>query len=198
MNKVEYISCLADNLKRLPHEDFKKAMEYFQEYFEEAGLEKEQQAIEDLGTPALAADQIIRNIAIRNAEEPHKSMKKGLSAVWIGILAVFAAPVALPLAFAFAMVAFALVITAFALIFSLILVGISLIAASLIGFVGGVFLLFSSPLHGLATIGVSLVCAGISLLVSYGCYQLSKYILRGMITLFGKFAKGGKKHEKQD
>lgn len=49
MTKKEYMKKLAYQLRRLPKEDFDKAMDYFEEYFEDAGIENEQKAIEDLG-----------------------------------------------------------------------------------------------------------------------------------------------------
>ena len=59
MTKTEYMRTLAHKLRRLPKEDYDKAMEYFEEYFAEAGPEFEQQAIEDLGSPKDAANQLI-------------------------------------------------------------------------------------------------------------------------------------------
>lgn len=55
MTKKEYMKKLAYQLRRLPKEDFDKAMDYFEEYFEDAGIENEQKAIEDLGAPEEAA-----------------------------------------------------------------------------------------------------------------------------------------------
>ena len=42
MTRQEYMEELKKYLKRLPQEDFDNAIEYFSEYFEEAGPEKEQ------------------------------------------------------------------------------------------------------------------------------------------------------------
>ena len=57
MNKDEYIKRLEYRLRRLPKEEYDKAISYFTEYFEEAGPENEIQATQDLGTPEMAADQ---------------------------------------------------------------------------------------------------------------------------------------------
>lgn len=48
MTKSEYMKKLSYSLRRLPKEDFNQAIDYFEEYFAEAGEENEQQAIEDL------------------------------------------------------------------------------------------------------------------------------------------------------
>ena len=83
MNRDEYMQCLKYRLRRLPKEDYDKAVSYFTEYFEEAGSENEAQAIHDLGSPELAADQLIRDIAMENAKEPVRDVRHGVSAVWI-------------------------------------------------------------------------------------------------------------------
>ena len=44
MTKTEYMKILARSLRRLPKEDYDRAIEYFEEYFAEAGPENEQQA----------------------------------------------------------------------------------------------------------------------------------------------------------
>ena len=84
MNKADYMQSLKKQLRRLPREDFEKAIEYFEEYFSDAGIENEAQVIEDLGTPEFAAEQIITNIALKNTNAPVKDVKKGLNAVWVG------------------------------------------------------------------------------------------------------------------
>lgn len=45
MTKSEYMKKLSYSLRRLPKEDFNQAIDYFEEYFAEAGEENEQQAI---------------------------------------------------------------------------------------------------------------------------------------------------------
>lgn len=196
MNRAEYMNCLANQLRRLPKEDFDKAMEYFIEYFDEAGAENEQQAIDDLGTPQMAADQIIMDMAIRNADEPAKGVKRGLSAIWIGILAVFAAPIALPLALCLAAAAFCIVLAVVLVILSVVLAAVVFIASAILGVFGGVYLLFVSPAGGIATLGLSFSCLGIGILVGYGCIKLWRVFLKGMAKTFGKIVKGGRRHEK--
>ena len=63
MTKSEYMKKLSYSLRRLPKEDFNQAIDYFEEYFAEAGEENEQQAIEDLGSPEDAAKELIMNLA---------------------------------------------------------------------------------------------------------------------------------------
>ena len=93
MTKKEYMKKLAYQLRRLPKKDYDKAMDYFEEYFEDAGIENEQKAIEDLGAPEEAASALILDLAQENAVKPPKTMKRRFSALWISILALSGASV---------------------------------------------------------------------------------------------------------
>ena len=99
MNRQEYMKQLKEQLKRLPKEDFARAVEYYEEYFAEAGEENEAKAIEDLGSPKEAADQIICDMALNYSKKPVKDVRSGINGLWVAVLALFAVPIALPLLF---------------------------------------------------------------------------------------------------
>lgn len=191
MNKDEYMKCLTHRLRRLPKEDFDKAISYYTEYFEEAGPENEAQAIHDLGSPELAADQIIRNIAAENAKEPIKDVRHGFYAVWIGILAVFAAPIGIPLALTLGILALTFVFLILVLIFCVFVVTISVAVSAIPCIVVGVWMLFTSFADGMATIGIGLIGIGIGYWLIVASVALGKGALHLMTRLFGRVAKGG-------
>lgn len=62
MTRKEYMEQLKKYLKRLPKEDYDNAIEYFSEYFDEAGPENEQQVMEELGQPKEAARELLLNL----------------------------------------------------------------------------------------------------------------------------------------
>ena len=62
MTRKEYMEQLRKYLKRLPKEDYDNAIEYFSEYFDEAGPENEQQVMEELGEPKEAARELLLNL----------------------------------------------------------------------------------------------------------------------------------------
>ena len=62
MTRKEFMELLKKYLKRLPIEDFDNAIEYFSEYFDEAGPENEQQVMEELGQPKEAARELLLNL----------------------------------------------------------------------------------------------------------------------------------------
>lgn len=198
MNKEQYMKELKSRLKRLPQEDFERAIEYYEEYFADAGEENERQAIADLGTPEEAANALIREFAIENAKQPVKSVKKGASAVWVGILAVFALPVALPITiFGIALVLFlALVLlTVFLLVIVLVL---AVVISGPVAIFGGFSIITDSIPAALVCIGNGLLGIGVGLLVGYLVWLLGKKLLSGLVKLFGKAAaKGGVTNEKK-
>lgn len=196
MTREEYMKRLQYRLRRLPKEDYDKAVSYFTEYFEEAGRENESQAIEDLGEPEMAADQIVREFAVENAKEPVKDVKRSFSAVWIGILAVFAAPIGLPLALAFGAVGFAFALVVICFIFCIFVLAFSVAVSAVPCIVISIWLLFTSFADGVATLGIGLIGLGVGSWLVMGSIALSKWLMHVITRLFGSIAKGGKRYEK--
>lgn len=196
MNKTEYMEELSKRLRHLPKEDYEKAIEYYEEYFADAGPENEAQVIEDLGTPEFAARQLVTTIAINNTKEPAPNMKKGLSAVWVGILAVCAAPIALPLAFAIALVIFMFIFTILMLLAAFGLSGAAFVISGPLSIIAGFTLITESLPVFISCLGLGLLSLGLGLLICYGAFRLCQKFLTGMIYLFGHLVrKGGNKNE---
>lgn len=198
MTKSEYMKTLAYSLRRLPKEDFDQAMDYFEEYFAEAGPENEQKAIEDLGSPEEASKELIMNLAEKNAEKPPETVKHGFKAVWIGILGICAAPIALPLAFCLLLVIGALFFCLLCAVGGVLLTLVCALATAVMGFVGGIALMFTSFADGLATLGISLLFAGVGILAVYLVFLLCRWLLQKTAQFLGKLTKGGRKHEKNN
>ncbi len=196
MNKVEYMQSLRKQLRRLPKEDFQKAVDYFEEYFSDAGAEEEAQVIEDLGTPEFAAEQIIADIVRKNAAAPVKDVKKGLNAVWVGVLAVCAAPFALPLALAFAMVIIAFVLCILAVILCFIFAGIIITIAGPLYIVAGFTVAVANFPAFISCLGAGLVSMGLGMLLTFGMIRFCQWFLTRMVRFFGHLIeKGGRKNE---
>ena len=62
MKRTEYLAQLDKYLKKLPKNDYQEAMDYFVEYFDEAGPENEESVIAELGSPKEAAHDIMVNL----------------------------------------------------------------------------------------------------------------------------------------
>lgn len=193
MSREEYLRALSRELRRLPKDEYEKAMDYYVEYFEEAGPEKEQEIIKDLGSPKDVAAQIIMDAAMERMDKPQKSMKRGLSTVWMVVLAVCAAPIALPLAIGILALAGGVLVTAGALLLCALLVEAGAVAAGVVAVVGGIVLLFSHPLSALTVTGMGLFMIGISILGAFVLCLLFRGMVHVIQALFRKIMRRRKK-----
>ncbi len=186
MTKVEYLAKLDKYLRKLPKEDYQEAMDYFSEYFEEAGPENEAQVIAELGTPKEAARDIISRLLDEKIIDQKKTPKSRVSMVWLAILAVIITPVALPLA----LVLFLAVITILALGVAAIAVVLSLGVAFL---TSGIYMLFDSWSYlnisfsaTALSFGLGLLALGLSLLTLLAAGAVCKVVGRSIVNLARK------------
>ncbi|AQP43349.1 membrane protein [Streptococcus gallolyticus] len=188
MTKVDYLAKLDKYLRKLPKEDYQEAMDYFSEYFEEAGPENEAQVIAELGTPKEAARDIISRLLDEKIIDQEKTPKSRVSMVWLAILAVIITPVALPLA----LVLFLAVITILALGVAAIAVVLSF---GVVFLTSGIYMLFDSwsylSISFSATalsFGLGLLALGLSLLTLLAAGAVCKVVGRSIVNLARKTA----------
>ena len=60
MNREEFMKRLADLLSGLPYEERREALDYYENYFEDAGMEHEMDVIDELISPEHVAVEILR------------------------------------------------------------------------------------------------------------------------------------------
>ena len=106
MNRNEYMAALRRALSALPEEERASALRYYEEYFDDAGPENEQQVISDLGAPEKVAEQILADYRELTAV-PHqgaggasgkpKRRWRGVPPWLLIVLVLLAIPVGLPL-----------------------------------------------------------------------------------------------------
>lgn len=185
MNREEFLSKLRKYLKRLPPEEIDSALSYYAEYLDDVGPENEASEIAKLGNPYKIASQITADYAVRDMQTA-PSAKKGLATVWVVLLAVFASPIAVPIALALACVAFALVITVFAVLFSLAAAALSIAVAGLACIVAGVCVIVQSPATCLFYLGMGLFLLGAGVLASLAVMKLSKIGFNGIANMISK------------
>ena len=193
MTRTEYIAKLTKYLRKLPQQDYKEAIEYFMDYFEEAGPENEARVIAELGTPKEAAHEVISRLLEEKIVEDKSSLRNKTTILWIAILAVLASPVALPILLFFLamimtllMIIFAVIVTALALTFALLISGIytfftsfSLLSVSL-----------ASTLFGG---GLGLLMFGGALLLLLISFEICKLIVKLITLLIKWLIKKGRK-----
>lgn len=193
MSKEEYLKQLKEKLKRLPKEDFEHAVEYFEEYFADAGEENEAKAIEDLGSPQEAAEQIIHEIALDYSKEPVKNVRRGLNGLWVILLALFAAPIALPLVFTGIVLVITAVAVVWILLLTLLLMGACAVITGPLTVIAGFTVLTKSIPVFMTCLGIGLMATGIGAALTYGMYLLCRaFLVWTLRRLAGMLRKGGR------
>lgn len=193
MTRTEYIAKLTKYLRRLPQKDYEEALEYFMEYFEEAGPENEAQVIAELGTPKEAAHEVISRLLDEKIIEDESSLRNKTTILWIAILAVLASPVALPILLFF----LAMIMTLLMIIFAVIVTALALTFALLISGVYTFFTSFSLLSVSLASTlfggGLGLLMFGGALLLLLISFEICKLIVKLITLLIKWLIKKGRK-----
>ena len=193
MTRTEYIAKLTKYLRKLPQKDYEEALEYFMEYFEEAGPENEAQVIAELGTPKEAAHEVISRLLEEKIVEDKSSLRNKTTILWIAILAVLASPVALPILLFF----LAMIMTLLMIIFAVIVTALALTFALLISGVYTFFTSFSLLNVSLASTlfggGLGLLMFGGALLLLLISFEICKLIVKLITLLIKWLIKKGRK-----
>lgn len=179
MNKVVFINELKSKLNKLPKDELENALSYYNEYFEDAGIDENIE--QELGMPSTIASQILADYAIK--EKPNKSK---ISSIWFIILAIFASPIALPLAFAGVITIFALVFAMIVVLFSLLIATVSIAFAGGAVFLSGISILFTQFSASILLMGLGSVLCGIGLLVSLGLILILNGGLKSIVKVSNK------------
>ena len=178
MTRTEYIAKLTKYLRKLPQKDYEEALEYFMEYFEEAGPENEARVIAELGTPKEDAHEVISRLLDEKVIDDTTSLRNKTTIIWIAILAVLASPVAflilpffLAMLMTLLMIIFAVMVTALALTLVLLISGVHTFSTS--------FSLLSVSLAStLFRLGVGLLMFGGALLLFLISFEICKLIVK--------------------
>ena len=192
MNRIDFMKQLESLLQNISPTEREEALQYYNDYFNDAGAENEQAVIEALGNPAKVAENIKRDIygagygdavyqkpqsqdrAVvqyqqpsaqqTKAEQPNKDGMPAWAIVLIVIGVIFMSPAILGVTGGFLGTVAGIIITWFALILSFGIAAIALFVVLLVLLVTGVICLWTDPLVGMALIGSGLVCGGIGIL----------------------------------
>lgn len=186
MNKQEFLTQLKSKLKGLPEQDINRSLEFYSEIIDERIEEgiSEEDAVSDIGEVDEIASQIVADTPITKIIKEKIKPKRKISAFEI-VLLILGSPIWLSLLIAAFAVIFSLYVSFWAIIIALWAVFVSLIACAVGGIVSGIALAcFSHKISGLATIGASIVCLGLSIFAFFGCKAATK----STVFLTKKFA----------
>lgn len=171
MTKNEFIAALRAKLSMLSEDEREDAVQFYEEYFDEAGPENEQAVIQELGSPDAVAEKILSGegkVVQRgwqnggSTQHPHKkSQKSGNILLWV-LLAIITSPIWGTVLMMLISAMFAVV----AVIASVVLMTLALFVASLVSLGVAVWLIPQQPLNGLMVLSVGLIGLGGILVVT--------------------------------
>ena len=193
MTRNDYLAKLDKYLRKLPQEDYQDSMDYFVEYFDEAGPEQEAEVIAELGTPKEAAHEVISRLLDEKTTNQQPTFRNRTTILWIAILAILASPIALPLLFTI----LAIFLTIIVLIASIIITVLAFVGAL---FISGLYisitsfsLLSTSLASTLLALGLGLGLFGLSLLLFLILFECCKLFVKVVVALIKWLIKKGRK-----
>ena len=192
MTRDEYLAQLRALLTgRTPPEELERILAYYTDYFNEAGPEGEARVIQELGTPAELVGRILGADRVGDDSPPPPQdfrQGSGLSALWKVLLAICAAPIAIPLIVAGAGLVLAVFVVAALLVAGAIFGGAMCVIVGVAAAWTGFGVLFS---QGLATMllycGLGMLSSGIGLLLIGGSLALCGLCFRCTARAMGRW-----------
>lgn len=174
MSRQEFFRRLEYLLRAIPENERNDALAYYNDYFDEAGVENEQRVIQELGSPEQVAQMILDDYE-RNRQGTYENAGKQRNGytekrskteriLWI-ILLVLTSPVWIGILIALFGVVIALLGSLFGITLGIGGSGIGLLVGGFVLLFVGVFRLFISPIEGVVTIGIGAILSAVSILL---------------------------------
>lgn len=189
MTREEYLAQLRALLTgRTPPDELERILAYYTEYFDEAGPQGEGRVIRELGTPAELVGRVLgaqrsRTVPAERDCPPEGAARErhGLGTLWKVLLAICAAPIAIPLIIAAVIVVLALAFVVVCVVAGVAIGGVVAIGVGIVTAWSGFSVLFSA---GMATMmffcGMGMLSSGVGLLMIAGSFALGGLCFRAM------------------
>lgn len=186
MNKQEFVERLRKGLSGLPQDDIEERLTFYSEMIDdrmEEGL-SEEEAVGEIGSVDEIVAQVVAETPLARIAKERIRPKRRLGAGEIVLLAL-GSPIWLSLGIAAFAVILSLYLSLWAVIISLWAVFASLAACAIGGVLAWVvFAMKGNGASGLAMLAAGFVCAGLAILIFYGC----KTVTNGILILTKKMA----------
>lgn len=166
MNKDEYLEKLSTYIrKEIPADEYNNVMEYYSEYFADAGPDKEQDVIVELGNPEDIAKSVIAEYRGKNPSDIYveKPRKKGIPVGLFVAVAIIGSPLWLSLL----VVAICIIAVLFVVAFAVAVSSIAFMLGGAIISGVGIVTAFMSPGNGMVAVGGGflMIAAGVILMM---------------------------------
>ena len=218
MNRVEFMQQLERLLADIPENDRLDAIEYYNNYFDEAGAENEAQVIRELGSPGRVAaiikadfnanggqqaeytegQSVERNTPAKK-EKGYRAQKQKRSIPWplIIVLLVFASPVLVGVGGGLLGGLGGVLGALFGIAVAVIACGVAFIVAGIVLFVVGIVRMFLSPVEGLITMGLGSLMLALGILLTllfiWCAFKWIPTLFRGCVNLFQRLFHRGER-----
>lgn len=186
MNKNEFLRLLNQKLKNLPNNEREDAIRYYEEYFEEAGIQDSDDVLNELSSPSEIAAQILSEHAIKGLNSDTKPIKNKISSMWFILLALLVSPLAFPIALPIIILLFVGTLLIFIFGFVFVVVSTSLVGAGVSILASGFGSMFTNIGTALMSIGVGIIMIGITVLVFLGVGYIISKLFNFIVTTINK------------
>ncbi len=196
MNRAEFMARLKELLSDITEAERQEALNYYEDYFDDAGVENEASVIASLGTPEKVAttikaglndstgmngefsetgyssytydkeEVVARNVGSEERGFGKKNGLNGATLILVIVLCVFALPILGPVAIGLLSAAFGVLCAIAAVLFAIMVSGVAIVASGIALFISAIVMLFTSPIVGLLLLGAALILTGIGILIT--------------------------------
>ena len=188
MNRIEFMTELASLLQDIPAEERRDAMQYYNDYFDDAGEDQEQQVIDELESPQKVAEKIKADMTGEEVERQSGQQQageqqaggqtffSGSGRTWkiilIVVIGLCALPVILPAVLGILGAALGVVLAVFGFFLGLVLAAASILIAGIALIIAGIWCIVPELAIGLALIGSGLIVSVLGVLALVGSIKL--------------------------
>lgn len=205
MNKAEYLEALRKELIALPIEEQTSALQFYADYFDDAGIDQEQSVMAELGSPRELGEYIRSQFSCvpepviaktksytdpRFAKDSDKSKNKssknvvknesnanGISLILLILLLAITFPFWFPVVITIGAIILGLTIASIAIGFVGVVVSVAIIAAAVFAFVVSISQFFITPAMGFLGVGTAVMLCGIGLMLGvFGIWLCTKVV----------------------
>ncbi len=223
MNRVDFMNQLESLLQNVSPTEREEALQYYNDYFDDAGPENEKEVIDALGNPARVAENIKKELqeggdtrarasdralveygksAGRQAAvlepEKKKTQLPTWAAVLLTLLLVIASPGILGAGLGAMGILVGIIVGWFSLIFGFAAAAVGLLIAMVVCVILGMMCIPADGLVGMGVIGCGLVCGGIGILLLMLAVAMGGIvtpgICKGIARLFRKKTAEGREN----
>lgn len=211
MSKIEFLKELEVLLYAISVEERDQALQYYRDYFEDAGIENEQEVVRALGSPKQVADTILAGLADEDgskgefnesgfsgytdvnrdevAEVKKTSKFNSAIIILVVIIGVFISPFFGTLGSGILGIIFTVIVFFICLIFGVAIIGFSMVITSVYLLITGMVAMFSTTYAGMCLLGAGCVMLGVGILFILGGVKIITKAIPWIIRTIVKICK---------